>query len=181
MTIGIDLDDTLINTSKTANKYLKEFINDESIIDFHKLSKKNYNKFLKKYLYNIQRESSIKDNAVDTINYLKDNNFKIVIITARGSRKFLKSKKITEDFLKTNNIIYDKIVYNQNHKYKACQKEKIDLFIDDKEWVLDEIKNTGIKTLKFLLNNEASKHNTVKNWQEVKEYIINMFGEVKNE
>ena len=181
MTIGIDLDDTLIDTSKTANKYLKEFISDENIVDYHKLSKKNYNKFLKKYLYNIQKESSIKTNAAEVINYLKSKNIKIVIITARGSRKFLKSKEITEDFLKTNNIIYDKIVYNQNHKYKICQKEKVDLFIDDKEWVLDEIKNCGIKTLKFLVNDEESKHDIVKNWQEVKDYIINMVGEVKNE
>ena len=36
MTIGIDLDDTLIDTKETANKYLKEFIKDESLKDYHR-------------------------------------------------------------------------------------------------------------------------------------------------
>ena len=58
MTIGIDLDDTLIDTKETANKYLKEFIKDESLKDYHNLSKKEYNKFLNKYLYKIQKEST---------------------------------------------------------------------------------------------------------------------------
>lgn len=176
MTIGIDLDDTLIDTKETANKYLKEFIKDESLKDYHNLSKKEYNKFLNKYLYKIQKESTIKDKAIETIKYLNANGFRIVIITARGSLNYLKSKHITEKYLSQNNIIYDKIIYNQNHKYKACQKEKVDLFIDDKEWVLDEVKDHGIKTLKFLVDNETSKHDKVKSWQEVKDYIIKLWG-----
>ena len=68
MTIGIDLDDTLIETTKTGNKYLKKFITDKSISDYHDLSKDEYLKFYSLYLYDIQKNAPLKKDALNEIN-----------------------------------------------------------------------------------------------------------------
>lgn len=181
MTIGIDLDDTLIETTKTGNKYLKKFITDNSITDYHDLSKNEYLKFYKIYLYDIQREAPLKKDALNILKYLHSKNIKIIFITARGTLGFKDSIPITLEFLKKHNVIYDKIIFKKNHKAPSATKEKVDLFIDDKEWVLDEIKCVGIKTLRFMSSFEKSNHDQVSSWQEVKKYIDNLIGEVKDE
>ena len=99
MTIGIDLDDTLIETTKTGNKYLKEFITDNSITDYHDLSKDEYLKFYKVYLYDIQKCAPIKKDALKVLNYLHSKNIRIVFITARGTLGFTDSIPITLELI----------------------------------------------------------------------------------
>ena len=181
MTIGIDLDDTLIETTKTGNEYLKEFITDSSISDYHDLSKDEYLKFYQAYLYDIQKNAPLKKDALKVLNYLHSKNIRIVFITARGTLGFTKSIPISLEYLKDHNVIYDKIIFRKNHKSASARKEKIDLFIDDKERVLDEIKRLGIRTLRFTKNGEKSNHDLVSSWNEVKIYIDNLIGEVKDE
>ena len=181
MTIGIDLDDTLIETTKTGNKYLKEFITDNSITDYHDLSKDEYLKFYKVYLYDIQKCAPIKKDALKVLNYLHSKNIRIVFITARGTLGFTDSIPITLEYLKNHNVIYDKIIFKKNHKSASARKEHVDLFIDDKERVLDEIKRLGIRTLRFTEKNESSNHDTVSSWLDAKKYIDNLIGEVKDE
>ena len=84
MIIGIDLDDTLIETTKTGNKYLKMFVKDNSITDYHDLDKDEYLRFYGMYLYDIQKCAPLKKGALEVLNYLHSKNIKIVIITARG-------------------------------------------------------------------------------------------------
>ena len=181
MTIGIDLDDTLIETTKTGNEYLKEFVTDNSITDYHDLSKDEYLRFYGMYLYDIQKNAPIKKDALKVLNYLRSKNIRVVFITARGTLGFTESIPITLEYLKDHNVIYDKIIFKKNHKSAAARKEKIDLFIDDKERVLDEIKRVGIKTLRFTEKTKKSNHDIVSSWPEVKKYIDNLIGEVKDE
>lgn len=181
MTIGIDLDDTLIETTKTGNKYLKEFITDNSITDYHDLSKDEYLKFYKVYLYDIQKCAPIKKDALKVLNYLHSKNIRIVFITARGTLGFTDSIPITLEYLKNHDVVYDKIIFKKNHKSASARKEHVDLFIDDKERVLDEIKRLGIRTLRFTKKCEKSKHDTVSSWLDAKKYIDNLIGEVKDE
>lgn len=181
MIIGIDLDDTLIETTKTGNKYLKMFVKDNSITDYHDLDKDEYLRFYGMYLYDIQKWAPLKKGALEVLNYLHSKNIKIVIITARGTLGFSESIPVTLDYLKDHNVIYDKIIFKKNHKSASAKQEKIDLFIDDKEKVLDEIKRAGIKTLRFTKKDEKSNHDVVSSWKEVKIYIDNLIGEVKNE
>ena len=171
MTIGIDLDDTLIETTEIGNRYLKKFITDNSISDYHDLSKPEYLKFYKLYLYDIQKCAPLKKDALNVLEYLHSKNIKIVIITARGTLGFVDSIPITLEYLKKHNVIYDKIIFRKNHKSSAAKKEKIDLFIDDKQWVLDEIKKEGIKTLHFTDDFKKSNHDVVTSWLDIKKYI----------
>lgn len=180
MTIGIDLDDTLIETTKTGNKYLKKFITDKSISDYHDLSKDEYLKFYSLYLYDIQKNAPLKKDALKVLNYLHSKNIRIVFITARGTLGFSNSIPITLEYLKKHLVIYDKIIFKKNHKSAAARKEHVDLFIDDKEKVLDEVRKVGIKTLRFT-EEKLSNHDIVSSWREVKRYIDKLIGEVKNE
>ena len=65
---------------------------------------------------------------------------------------------------------FDKIIFKQKSKFDECIKNNVDLFIDDKEEVLDEIKKKGIATLR-ITDSLESKHEVVKNWQEIKDYV----------
>ena len=49
-------------------------------------------------------------------------------------------------------------------------KNNLDLFIDDKERVLDDVKKAGIKTLR-ITDDKESKHDIVHNWLEIKDYV----------
>ena len=73
--------------------------------------------------------------------------------------------------MQNNNITFDEIVFKQERKGKACHDLGIDIFIDDKENVLDEVKkkNPNIKTIRFLNKKESSKHYTVRSWFELRD------------
>ena len=64
--------------------------------------------------------------------------------------------------------------FRLNLKGKTCRAycDGVDVFIDDKERVLDEIAKLGIKTLIFSEKKETSKHQVVSSWKEVKNYIL---------
>lgn len=175
LVIGIDLDDTLVETTKEANKKMWENEKYKNIKDFHMLNKKEYNIFLKKHIKSIQENANLKENALEVLNWLKENNVNIVIITARGSKNFDFLIPITDIYLKNNKVPYDDIIYRQTVKGKTCKKYNVDLFIDDKEEVLDDINKYGIKVLKMNNNQENSKYITVNNWLEIKQYIQDNF------
>ena len=80
MTIGIDLDDTLIETTKTGNKYLKMFVKDNSITDYHDLDKDEYLRFYGMYLYDIQKNAPIKKDALKVLNYLRSKNIELFLL-----------------------------------------------------------------------------------------------------
>ena len=99
LVIGIDLDDTLIETSKLANKILHENDKYKDLEDFHLLKHSEYQKFLKKHIKDIQENVELKEQAIEVLKWLKEKNFSIVIITARGSKGFDFLIPITEKYL----------------------------------------------------------------------------------
>ena len=104
----------------------------------------------------------------EAFNYFHENNDKIVIITARNNKYYHGSIKDTLAFLSQNNLKYDKIYFKQSKKGKKAYKENIDLFIDDKEQVLDNVSKYGIKCLCM---NQSSKYPSFQNWYEILEYL----------
>ena len=98
MTIGIDLDDTLIETTKTGNEYLKEFVTDNSITDYHDLSKDEYLKFYGMYLYDIQKNEvcsqlgngCVKTHVIDVGNKVGDTTVRLLpdLFSTYGSGNF---------------------------------------------------------------------------------------------
>ena len=107
---------------------------------------------------------------------LKDvrwKKFKIVEILGNSNNsKAYHSENLKFSIQNEKGIPYDKILFFQENKAESCLAESVDVFIDDKERVLDEIAKLGIKTLIFSEKKETSKHQVVSSWKEVKNYIL---------
>ena len=116
MILGIDIDDTITNTSKVVNKYLQEAY--PNCRNYHLLSKKEYKQFLKKYIKLMRDEYELKEGVKEAWEYFKNNNFKIIIITARNNRFDRDNIKNTIAFLNKNGLFYDKIYFRQVKKRK---------------------------------------------------------------
>lgn len=175
MIIGIDIDNTITNTFEASLKYLKIF--DNNYDDWHKLSLDKQNEFLNLYIDNIMEEATLKEGVNEAFKYLKEHNYKIILITARNNKHSLNTKDITIKYLEENQVIYDKIIFdddNLNDKGTIAKKEKINLFIDDKDINLDRVSKYGIECLKFTYQDDIEKNNKYKtftNWYDIIEYI----------
>ena len=126
MIIGIDIDNTITNTYDASLKYLKMF--DSNYDDWHKLPKDRKDQFLKLYIDNIMEEATLKEGVNEAFKYLKEHNYKIILITARNNKHSSNTKDITLKYLEENNVIYDKIIFdddNLNDKGTIAKKEKI--------------------------------------------------------
>lgn len=194
MNIGIDIDDTITNTTDTAIVYAKEYVKEvlkrEISIDESKIKDNDYVKdmfglseeeniefwstYYEKILYNV----TPKENVSNVINKLKQEGNKIVIITARWSDETRDATKISEKWLNANNILYDEIIVNAQNKGKVATEKEIDIFIDDSIRNCESVINEGIET--YLFTSKFNKNSNLKpelkriySWNEVYEMISN--------
>ena len=176
LTIGIDIDNTITNTSIYSNTLLKKDPLYNSKNNYRELNKEEIKNFLTKYIESIVESVLVKEDVIDTLSYWKNKGYKIVFITARGAEKTdnytsLKSAFLTSLYFAKNNIPFDELVFFQEEKGAACLNEFVDILIDDKENVLDEVAKKGLKTLRISEEKVESKHKLVQNWQEIRKYI----------
>ena len=74
--------------------------------------------------------------------------------------------------LKENNIEFDKYYFKIKNKLEICQKENVDIMIDDNYEIIKEIADNKIKTLYFRDTNlkrldENEYIREVNNWGEI--------------
>lgn len=183
MIIGIDIDNTVLKTYETANYYVNKY--GESYSDNIKIKDYEHFKSLKlvgfyqDYLEKIQKEVKPFPGAVKALNVLKDKGFKLIFITARGSNFEHIIDYDYEDTTKTvfdkYQIPYDKIIYRCYPKGERAKLENVDLFIDDKEYNLDDLTKHGVKSIKVVHDmNEESKYKKFDNWNDILKYILEM-------
>ena len=174
MKIGIDIDNTITNTSILANRLAN---NIKTCNTYHDLEKNDIKKFLTKYLDDIVYNATLKDNVLDVLNKWQSKGYKIIFITARGTDnvdELVNEKAIylTSIYFKKMNIPFDEIVFFKNSKADTCKKYELDVFIDDKESVLDEVRDKKINTIRF--TDSESKHKTARSWHDVYKIIEEM-------
>lgn len=149
MNIGIDIDGVLTDLENyirnVAKKYMNEngfdfddTINPNTIYGF--LSKEDSNHFWDTHWENYATTIKVRENASKTIEKLKNNGNKIIIITARtydnqivkaGIKRQKNMEKLITEWLNKNNIKYDKLVFSNLNKLKDCLDNKIDIMIED--------------------------------------------------
>lgn len=172
MVLGIDIDDTITETTITGNKYLLKY--DNSYQSYHDLPQNKYFEFLNLYLQDIVKNNILKDGVKEAFAYFKSIGCKIIIITARNDIHTPNVKKLTKEFLDKNAIKYDELVFddlNAGDKSKLAIENNIDIFIDDKEIVLDKIAAcSNIECIRFT-KDKGSKYKTFSNWYDIIEYI----------
>jgi uncharacterized HAD superfamily protein len=140
--IGIDIDDTITNSSiifiKYAIEYNKKYKIEHKIdttqLDQNKAfgwNKFDQKRFLKEYLSKIFDEVTPNKNSVWAINNLKKQGNKIYFITARNEKEAKDTYTITKKWLVKNRINYDELIINCFNKSDICKEKNVDIFIDD--------------------------------------------------
>lgn len=176
MNIGIDIDNTITEVQEELNNAAYEYAiklgknikNAENPFEDIKNNGDTYKKKfqfsyeeLKYFLKNIQEEitnmAKPRENATETINRLRKDGHKIIIITARDSEFHDDPYLLSKNWLDKNNIEYDKLIVNAREKGTVCKNENIDLFIDDQLNNCLDVLKQGIKVIRISNENCTNK------------------------
>ncbi len=187
MNIGIDIDDTLTNYHRERLSTIKKFIKtnnlDVQIVD------SNASNTLKICNWNTDQchmwWDTIGNNLLkickaqkyckQTIDYLKSQGHNIILITARNDEWHGDAKQITENWLKNNGIVYDKILFDCATKTQPMLDENIDIMIDDSYKVcLEAVELNKTPILFSGPQNKTFSHEKVlrvKTWKQIYRYF----------
>lgn len=171
MKIGIDIDDTLTNTSELLLAYAQKYdyevlknrkqldknkvysiINGEKVKDGMNWTLEQNNDFKDMYHSIVLENAPIKPFAKEVIDKLIEEGNQIFFVTARNNKddRINDSYAISKKLLENNQIKYDMLITECSNKLSICKKNNIDVFIDDKIETCIEINDGGIKA--FLMN-----------------------------
>ena len=178
MRIGIDLDDTICNTTKIVQDRVKRYADEEGLNDLDIMNdevlKQN---FFNIYIDDIYSNVEPKNEALKVLRRLKNRGNEIYIITARCKRTTAPIEtviRLTSDWLKKYEIEVDGIITSAYGDSKAdvCKRYKIDFMIDDDPYNLKRISAVGTKCILYddMDRFEANK-NILTNWKDVENYI----------
>lgn len=185
MRIGIDIDNVISNFNDTVveaylqhDKKLKNtgIINDKAkvfrrgMFDWSEEEEKEF------YYKNIEKWANmIKpiNGAEYYIKKLKQDGNEIYIISGRDNGEYKNPYKLTEEWLKKYNIIYDKLIltnaYNKREKAEVCLKNNVNIMIEDSIETCVNLINNGIET--YTMNTRFNQNdlslNRVSTWSEI--------------
>ena len=188
MKIGIDIDDTITNSSDIFVKYAEKYNNEKNInyvIDPSTLdpkksfgwNKKNVKEFLNQYLEDVLNNAEAKVDSIEIINKLKDDGNEIIFITSRSADEIKNNMfELTNKWLKKHNYKYDLLVIDSKEKINDCIKYKIDVFIDDSYNNCKEIKaKTKIPVIlystRYNINENDNSIIRVNDWLEIYDFL----------
>lgn len=181
MNIGIDIDDTLTNTNEASEEYVLKYEREHPNIKLDhyklirgKLDTPELKKFFSENVRSICDNVSIKENAKKIIDKLRNEGNKIYFITARSNTYFNDAYKYVEDYLKKNDINYDKIITSHTYKVQICKDEEIDFMFDDGIDTIESLNKNNIKGAVFTsrLNKDIeTSSDRVSSWLELYDYI----------
>ena len=140
MTIGVDLDDTIINSFEDLMPFFAEYFsldlnfwieNNYSYNNFPEELKDKKSDFIR-YLQErkLLNKISIKENASQILKELRELGCRIIIITSRNDNILPNAFLETKSFLDQNEIIYDAL-YCEHDKHRILLEEGVEMFIDD--------------------------------------------------
>ncbi len=147
MRIGIDIDGVLTDIEqwqldvggKFFSKYNKTVVNKDGyeIAEIFNISEELDDQFWNEYLYEYATKEPARKYTSEVIKKLKEDGNEIYIVTARyltnrDTDEGKQMRKIVLNWLKEQNIDYDKIIFSQDDKRENCLKNNIDVMIEDK-------------------------------------------------
>ncbi|MBR6690439.1 MAG: hypothetical protein IKL65_03820 [Bacilli bacterium] len=163
MIIGIDIDDTLVNSSDSFDKVIKKYNVDfkKSFRDTWTEEEKNF--IFANYLDETLKNAVIMEDAKEVINYLNSIGHKPVIITARNNGHCKNIEEFTRGFIEKEGIKISGYYFGEFEKSDIAKKINLDLMIDDNIRVYNNMKKENIDCILY--------GDKIKNWKEVLEYI----------
>ena len=181
MKIGIDIDDTVMNTfdvieegARYFDKYFLENKGYQDITkyDFHERfyqtgeeKKAFFNYFRKNKLY---LKAKPKGDALYYLEKLYNEGYEIYFLTRRKKDEKLDILSITKNDLISKGFKFTDCYIGLSKKGEACKSLGIDVFIDDAVIQIEDVNNYGIKTI--LIDNWYNKEYKglrAKNFQEI--------------
>ena len=185
MRIGIDIDDTMTDSyddiitaySKYCNidktQLIKNKTSYEELSDNSKYP--DYLKFSIENFESIIPNVKLKKHVKEVIDILHKVGFTIEIVTARTLTEYDDPYQISYDYLKRNNIYYDKLNVGVYDKGIFCKEHNIDILIDDSVNNLKKAKAYGIKTILFgnIFNEDNEEFTRANSWLEILHMLSN--------
>lgn len=188
MIIAVDLDGVVFDTENYYRTYshlydialIKNGMIDGTEMGVHKRygwNNDQANEFYEKYTAQVLSDAPFNPGARYVLRELKKQGHTLICVTLRGYYRQCEID-ITEQRLKENNIVFDKIIYNQSNKLEVCLQEKIDLIIDDNPKTIQMMAENNIKCLHFkgagLKSVTHPNVVQVQNWGDVYENILKL-------
>ena len=181
LTIGVDIDNTLTDTTSIIRECIMESNNRELIDNLEGVILGSYMSddtisFMKSEIMRdkLINELKIKVGAKEAIEKLHNKGYKIIIITARDDIYYENAYKVCYDYLTRNGIVFDKLLVERTHKTETCKEENIDIIIDDSVGVVDEAVNIGVDAILIttsLNEGRETKGQRLSDWNSIYEYI----------
>lgn len=189
MRIGVDIDNVLSNFNDILlNEYKKhdKKINGNGIINPNVYIRqmfawdKDYEENF--YKLNIEYFASMFEPIKECSKYiklLKEEGNTIYIISGRDNGEYSNPYKMTIDWLKKYDIVYDKLflvdAYNSHSKTEVCLEYNIDVMIDDSKRMCKDMKDNGIRTLLMdtPYNRDTNEFERVNSWKEIYNKLSN--------
>ncbi len=181
MKIGIDIDDTVMNTfdviEEAARYFDKYFLENKGYqditkYDFHERfywtseeKKAFFNYFRKNKLY---LKAKPKGDALYYLEKLYNEGYELYFLTRRKKDEKLDILSITKNDLISKGFKFTDCYIGLSKKGEACKSLGIDVFIDDAVIQIEDVNNYGIKTI--LVDNWYNKEYKglrAKNFQEI--------------
>ncbi len=181
MKIGIDIDDTVMNTIEVIDEAALEFdkiylankgYQDITKYDFHdrfywssEEKRAFFEYFRKNKLYLKARP---KGDALYYLEKLYNEGYEIYFLTRRSTDEKLDILEITKNDLTSKGFKYKDCYIGLSKKGEACKKLGIDVFIDDSVMQIEDVNNYHIKTILVdTWYNKEYKGLRAKNFQEI--------------
>ena len=189
MKIGIDIDDTLAQTSNYlmpfAIKFDKDVLHKNGVVDSTKDLPRCFdwtNDELSLFFKTVFEKEVLNippmEDARNIISKLKDEGHSIVIISSRNNNQLSLPYELTKKWLNVHGIEVDKLIVNAKYKGPIVEQENIDLLIDDSigqcTFVADNNKISVILFAKMTNKIDYSGIVRLENWDQIYKYIANL-------
>ena len=153
--IGIDIDGVLtdvynwylINGKKYADSLGKSLVNEKGYDakEMYDLTDEEFTDFIDKTIWNYSKDEPARKDAKETLEKLLDNNYELIIITARykadkDNENGKKMRECVKKWLNNNGLKYSNIIFSDD-KTKICKDNSIDLMIEDKPDTIINLSN----------------------------------------
>ncbi len=147
MRIGIDIDGVLTDIErwqldyggKFFSKFNKRVVNKDGyeIATIFAVDDNLDSQFWNEYLYEYATKEPSRKFASEVIKKLKEEGNEIYIVTARyltdrDTEEGQQMRDIVAQWLEEQKIYYDKIIFSLEDKLEDCEKNNIDIMIEDK-------------------------------------------------
>lgn len=184
MNIGIDIDDTLVDSTKNLETEIVKYDTSGDVVKYIEeimsggIPTENVRKFLEDHSLEVLGNADIKENAVDVIKRLKAKGHNIFFITSRSDEICMGEKELTINYFKRYGVLYDGVYFDSKDKAKVCKELNVDIMIDDSIRHCESIEKAGIKAFLFTSGVNIGKDTNVKrvdDWlmleKEIEKYI----------